>query len=59
MIYLDTSALIKRFVTERGSRLVRRLVAQPPAVATSKIAYAEVHAALARKRREGRVAAAG
>ena len=46
MNYFDTSALIKRFVAEKGSDLVQAMIAQePPAIAT--IAYAEVHAGLA------------
>lgn len=53
MNYLDTSALIKRFVAERGSGLVDALVAGGQPIATAKIAYAEVHSGLARKRREG------
>ena len=53
MIYLDTSALIKRFVNEKGSPLVQSLVQQPEGVATAKIAYAEIFAGLARKLREG------
>lgn len=53
MNYLDTSALIKRFVVEKGSPHVESLVSQGGRVATAKIAYAEVHAALARKHREG------
>jgi len=53
VIYLDTSALIKRFVKEKGSLLVQSLLQQPEAVATAKIAYAEVFAGLARKLREG------
>lgn len=53
MNYLDTSALIKRFVTEKGSPKVESLVSQSDHVATAKIAYAEVHAGLARKHREG------
>ncbi|MEK6814759.1 MAG: type II toxin-antitoxin system VapC family toxin [Nitrospirota bacterium] len=52
MIYLDTSALIKRFVAESGSEIVHSLVARENPVATSKIAYVEAHAALARRRRE-------
>jgi predicted nucleic acid-binding protein len=56
MIYLDTSALIKRFVREAGSQAVSRIVAREP-VATSKIAYVEVHATLMRARREGRLTA--
>lgn len=53
MIYLDTSALIKRFVNEKGSALVESLVQGKGAVATAKIAYAEIFAGLTRKLREG------
>jgi uncharacterized protein len=53
MNYLDTSALIKRFVVEKGSPLVQTLVTRREPVATAKIAYAEVYAGLARKRRDG------
>jgi len=53
VIYLDTSALIKRFVNEKGSPLVRSLVTERGPVATAKIAYAEIFAGLARKFREG------
>ena len=53
MNYLDTSALIKRFVTEKGSPLIQTLVARKGPVATAKIAYAEVYAGLKRKQREG------
>lgn len=53
MTYLDTSALIKRFIAERGSDVVRRVFAEGRPVATARIAYAEVHAALARRQREG------
>ena len=52
MTYLDTSALIKRFVAEKGTPLVRNVVAEPESVATAKIAYAEVYAGLTRRKRE-------
>lgn len=52
MNYFDTSALIKRFVQEAGSDAVDALVAAQPLIATSIVAYAEVHAGLARKLRE-------
>jgi predicted nucleic acid-binding protein len=52
MNYFDTSALIKRFVEESGSKRVDAVLAREPIVATSKVAYAEVHAGLARKLRE-------
>ncbi|CBE68768.1 MAG: type II toxin-antitoxin system VapC family toxin [Candidatus Methylomirabilis oxygeniifera] len=53
MNYLDTSALIKRFVAEKGSPLVQSLVKREGPIATAKIAYAEVYAGLTRKLREG------
>ena len=53
MTYLDSSALIKLFVTERGSAFVQRLVARDLPIATAKIAYVEVYAGLSRKRRDG------
>jgi predicted nucleic acid-binding protein len=52
VIYLDTSALVKRFVQEPGSRAVDRLLATGKPVGTSIVAYAELFAALARKRRD-------
>jgi uncharacterized protein len=55
VIYLDTSALIKRFVNEKGSALVQSLLQQPEGVATAKIAYAEIFAGFARKLREGNI----
>ena len=53
MIYLDTSALIKRFVAGEGSAVIRSIVAAEEPVATAKIAYAELYAGLGRKKREG------
>ena len=50
MNYLDTSALIKRFVEETGSPLIQTLVTHSTPVATAKIAYAEVYAGLTRRR---------
>ena len=52
MNYFDSSALIKRFVEEAGSRRVEALIDAEPPPATSKVTYAEVHAGLARKLRE-------
>ena len=51
-LYLDTSSLVKLYVTEAGSDVVRRLVDDAHVVATSSVAYAETRAALARLRRE-------
>ncbi len=55
MNYLDTSALIKRFVAEKGSALIKHIVTREGPAATAKIAYAEVYAGLSRKHRQGLV----
>jgi predicted nucleic acid-binding protein len=57
-LYLDTSSLVKLYVAEPGSDVVRRLVTQATIVATSRIAYPETRAALARRRRERALTAA-
>jgi predicted nucleic acid-binding protein len=51
-LYVDTSSLVKLYVTEAGSDVVRQLVGDAKVVATSVVAYAETRAALARLRRE-------
>ena len=53
MNYLDSSALIKRFAAEKGSERVRSIIEKEGPVATAKIAYAEIHSGLARKKGEG------
>jgi len=57
MTYLDTSALIKRFVAEPGSPRVQQIIRREP-VATATIAYAEAFAGLNRKQREGHLSKA-
>ena len=52
MNYLDTSAIIKRFVNEHGSELVDGMMMGPEPIAIAKVAFAEVFAALARRRRD-------
>ena len=53
MLYLDSSALVKRYVREPGrNSLVQRLKTGGH-LYSSAISYAEIHAALARKHREG------
>lgn len=54
MLFLDASALVKRYVRERHSARVRRLIAAGP-IAVSRLSEVEVPAALARLRREGRL----
>ena len=53
--YLDTSALVKRYYAELGSLLVQNLFVQANLIVSSKIAYAELLSALARKRRVGEI----
>lgn len=57
ILYLDTSAIVKLYVDEEGSPLVRSAVEASSAVATSRIAYAETRAALAAAARQGRITA--
>lgn len=54
-LYLDTSALVKLYVQEEGSSLVREEVEKASLVATCAIAYVEARSAFARRRREGRL----
>jgi len=52
--YLDTSALVKQYLAERGSDWIRSLlsISQPPQVFTSHLTIVEATCALARRRRE-------
>ena len=52
ILYLDTSALVKLYVRERGSAQTRAHAGSARALATSVVAYAECRAAFARLRRE-------
>jgi predicted nucleic acid-binding protein len=53
ILYLDTSALVKLFVKEAFSEVVRTAAGLAATCATSRIAYVEFHATLARREREG------
>lgn len=52
IVYLDTSSLVKLYVTEDGSAEVRKLVDEADMVATSVVAFPEARSALARLHRE-------
>ena len=52
MIYLDTSALVKRLVAELGSREVQTLMTTSGPMASATIAYAELYSGLTRRQRE-------
>lgn len=53
LAYLDSSALVKLYVSELGSETVRLLTDTAQAIASSSVAYPEVRAAFARRTREG------
>ncbi len=53
ILFVDTSALVKLYIAEPGSEQMREAVAQEPSVAVSRLAFAEIHATFARRRREG------
>ncbi|MGQ0651412.1 MAG: type II toxin-antitoxin system VapC family toxin [Betaproteobacteria bacterium] len=55
IVYLDASALVKRYVAEAGSTDVERLIANAAAAGTGVATRAEVPAALARAARTGLV----
>ena len=51
--YLDASALVKRYIAERGSRETNTLTSESQMTATSIVSRAEVAAAIARAARTG------
>jgi predicted nucleic acid-binding protein len=52
MLYLDSSALVKRFVQEEGSEAVTSRFERGETIYTSVLSFAEVHAAIGRKYRD-------
>lgn len=52
LIYLDTSALIKRYVPEKNSRAFDEWFVAHAPCAISRLTFVEVRSTLARKRRE-------
>ena len=53
ILYLDTSAMVKLYATQRGTDEVKIAVRQADLVAASLVAYTETRAALARKHPTG------
>ena len=51
ILYLDSSALVKLYVLEPATDTVEAMVAEADSIATSRIAYVEACAALARRKR--------
>ncbi len=56
IVYLDASALVKRYIAEAGSPEVEALIGESQAIGTAVISRAEVAAALAKAARIGLVA---
>lgn len=52
ILFCDTSALVKLYLVEAESDTLKALAAEAEAVAVSRIAWAEAHAALSRRARE-------
>lgn len=59
ILYLDTSALVKLYVRESGTDETRARLADASLVATSRVAYPEARAALARRQREAAITRSG
>lgn len=53
ILYLDTSSLVKLYLDEARADSVRRWALDAEVLATSRVAYPEAVAALARRSREG------
>jgi predicted nucleic acid-binding protein len=53
ILWVDTSALVKLYIAEPGSERMREVAAESGPVAASHLAFAEIHATFARRRREG------
>ena len=52
ILFCDTSALLKLYITEVGSEALRTKVIEAEAISVCRIAWAEAYAALARRVRE-------
>ena len=52
ILFLETSALVKVYIAEPGSERMREAVAREEPKAVSVLAFAEIHATFARRRRE-------
>src|SRR5256885_1147388 len=53
MLYLDASALIKRYLNEKGSSILAARFLSGEEIFTSMLSFSEVHASIARKFRLG------
>ncbi len=53
IVYLDTSSLVKLYVREAHTALVKKWVEEAEIVATCRIAYPETMSAISRRFRQG------
>ena len=53
MIYFDSSALVKRYIEEEGSKEVNKLLQGADKAVTSRLAYPEILSAIIRRHRAG------
>lgn len=53
IVYLDTSSLVKLYIQEAHSSIVKKWVSEAEVVATCRIAYPETMSAISRRFREG------
>ena len=55
MIYLDSSAFVKRYLEEIGTDVVKSIISTPGVIASSKLTYPEMLSALMKKLRAGEI----
>ena len=55
MIYLDSSALVKRYLHEDGTDVIQSLLRDTEVFATSKLTYPEILSAFRKKHRVGEI----
>jgi len=55
MIYIDSSALVKRYTEEAGTDFVKSILMTDGLITTSKLTYPEILSALMRKVRAGEI----
>jgi len=55
MIFFDSSALVKRYIEEKGSDKVHALLKEGSIVVVSRLAYPEILAAITRRHKAGEI----
>lgn len=52
ILYLETSSMVKLYVEEEGSKVVKRLLQETDSIVTSALSYVEAKSVFPRKKRE-------